>query len=283
VTDHRTRDWLALIWTMSLPSFVTLTYFVLLRRQPAFVQQTAYAIGKTVQFAFPAFWVFVVLREKLLWNPPSTRGLVSGIGFGALVLVAAFALYHGVLQPRGIFDTATVNSPRLAQQAVESEPRGGVRQSGAAESGDREVPAEPREAGSSPAVAIRSKIRGLGVDRLWKFIALGAFYAVFHSLLEEYYWRWFVFQRLQRLWALTPAIGLSSIAFMAHHVILMAVFFGWSSPWTYFFSLSVAVGGAVWAWLYARSGSIYAPWLSHLLVDAAIFSIGYDLAKDLLG
>lgn len=121
------------------------------------------------------------------------------------------------------------------------------------------------------------------MDRLWKFIALGAFYAVFHSLLEEYYWRWFVFQRLQRLWALTPAIGLSSIAFMAHHVILMAVFFGWSSPWTYFFSLSVAVGGAVWAWLYARSGSIYAPWLSHLLVDAAIFSIGYDLAKDLLG
>lgn len=282
MADRPTRDWLALILAMVLPSIVTLTYFVLLRHQPAFVQQTGYAIGKTVQFAFPTFWVFVVLREKLVWSPPSTRGLVSGIGFGALVLVAAFAFYRGVLQPRGIFDAATVSSTRLAQQTVESEARGGVRQSGAARTGDREVPAEPREVGSSPAAAIRSKIRGLGVDRLWKFIALGAFYAVFHSLLEEYYWRWFVFQRLQRLWALTPAIGLSSIAFMAHHVILMAVFFGWSSPWTYFFSFSVAVGGAVWAWLYASSESIYGPWLSHLLVDAAIFLIGYDLAKDLL-
>ena len=281
MTDRRTRDWLALILTMVLPSFVTLTYFVLLRRQPAFLQQTAYAIGKTVQFAFPAIWVFLILREKLAWNPPSTRGLVSGIGFGALVLAAAFSLYHGILQPRGILDAATVNSPRLAQQAVESESRGGVRPSGAARSENREVLGEPREAGNSPAAAIRSKIRGFGVDRLWKFIVLGAFYAVFHSLLEEYYWRWFVFQRLWRLWPLTPAIGLSSIAFMAHHVILMAVFFGWSSPWTYFFSLSVAVGGAIWAWLYARSGSLYGPWLSHLLVDVAIFLIGYDLAKDL--
>jgi membrane protease YdiL (CAAX protease family) len=37
------------------------------------------------------------------------------------------------------------------------------------------------------------------------------------------------------------------------------------------------VGGMVWAWLYWRTGSIYAPWLSHLLIDAAIFTAGYDL------
>jgi hypothetical protein len=34
--------------------------------------------------------------------------------------------------------------------------------------------------------------------------------------------------------------------------------------------------------LYRRSGSLYGPWLSHLLVDAAIFWIGYDLVADLL-
>jgi membrane protease YdiL (CAAX protease family) len=69
---------------------------------------------------------------------------------------------------------------------------------------------------------------------------------------------------------------------MAHHVILLATYFGWSSPWTYAFSLAVAVGGAVWAWLYERSGSLVGPWLSHLVVDAAIFLVGYDLARDLL-
>jgi membrane protease YdiL (CAAX protease family) len=43
------------------------------------------------------------------------------------------------------------------------------------------------------------------------------------------------------------------------------------------FSLCVAFGGAAWAWIYHRSGSIYSVWLSHLLVDAAILVIGYDM------
>ena len=39
----------------------------------------------------------------------------------------------------------------------------------------------------------------------------------------------------------------------------------------------VATGGAVWAWLYERTGSLWAAWLSHLLVDTAIMAVGYDL------
>ena len=73
------------------------------------------------------------------------------------------------------------------------------------------------------------------------------------------------------------AVVLSSLAFTAHHVILLAVFFGgWSWP-TIFFSLCVAVGGAAWAWIYHRSGSLLGPWLSHLLIDAGIFIVGFDL------
>ena len=54
---------------------------------------------------------------------------------------------------------------------------------------------------------------------------------------------------------------------------------GFSSPATWLFSVCVAVGGAMWAWLYERTGSLLGPWLSHLLVDAAIFAIGYDLVR----
>jgi membrane protease YdiL (CAAX protease family) len=43
------------------------------------------------------------------------------------------------------------------------------------------------------------------------------------------------------------------------------------------FAACVAVGGAVWAWLYQRTNSVYAPWISHLVVDASLFVIGYDL------
>jgi uncharacterized protein len=134
----------------------------------------------------------------------------------------------------------------------------------------------------SATVEIRRRLIELGVDSLARYLTLGVFYSLIHSLLEEYYWRWFVFGRLRRHVSLGLAITISSVAFAAHHVVVLGTYFGWLSPWTWLFSLSVAVGGAFWAWLYQRSGSLYGPWLSHLLVDAAIFLVGYDLASDLL-
>ena len=59
--------------------------------------------------------------------------------------------------------------------------------------------------------------------------------------------------------------------------LILGTYFGWTSPATWLFSLAIAIGGAAWAWLYHRSGSLVGPWLSHLLVDAAIFVIGYHL------
>ena len=128
-----------------------------------------------------------------------------------------------------------------------------------------------------PAKMVREKVQGLGLNSAWKFAAAGVFYSLAHSLLEEYYWRWFVFGQLRKFCALPTAVAVSSLGFMAHHVVVLATFFGWSNPATYLFSAAVAIGGSIWAWLYERSGSLYGPWLCHALVDAAIFSIGYDL------
>ena len=74
-----------------------------------------------------------------------------------------------------------------------------------------------------------------------------------------------------------------SLAFALHHVIVLAFYFGWRSPATVAFSLGVALGGAVWAWIYHRSGSLLGPWLSHAVVDAAIFAVGYQLLRSVLG
>jgi len=131
--------------------------------------------------------------------------------------------------------------------------------------------------------AVRSKLAGFGLDSLPRYVALGLFYSLAHSFLEEYYWRWFVFGQLRRLIPPAAAIVLSGLAFAGHHVIVLAVYFGGLSAATVLFSLGVAVGGGFWAWLYQRSGSLYGPWLSHLVVDAAIFIIGYDLAGGLFG
>jgi membrane protease YdiL (CAAX protease family) len=112
------------------------------------------------------------------------------------------------------------------------------------------------------------------------FFTMALFVCVLHSLLEEYYWRWFVFGRLRRYLPLGAALALSSLAFMSHHVFVLAYYLPgrfWIAAVP--FSLCVAVGGIAWAWLYHRYQTLYAPWLSHLLVDAAIMVVGYDMVS----
>jgi membrane protease YdiL (CAAX protease family) len=125
---------------------------------------------------------------------------------------------------------------------------------------------------------LRHKLQEVGMATPARYVALAVFIVAAHSLLEEYYWRWFVFGRLRRLMSRMLAILLSGLAFAAHHIVVLYVylpgkFLSAALP----FALAIAVGGAVWAWLYDRSGSIWSPWLSHLLVDTAIFAIGWDL------
>jgi membrane protease YdiL (CAAX protease family) len=235
---NRRGDTSAIVFALLLPTVVTWVYFVALSAWPAAIQQTAYAAGKTLQFAFPLIWVLLVRREKLQLKRPNANGVAIGLVFGVAIVVAMLVLYHAWLQPAGFFD--------------------------------------------QPAQAVRQKIADLGLSSKWRYAALAVFYALGHSLLEEYYWRWFVFGQMRRLWPFGVAVSVSSLGFMAHHVILLATYFGWQSPATYLLSLSVAVGGAAWAWMYERTGSLYGPWLSHLLVDAGIFIVGYEMVGDML-
>jgi membrane protease YdiL (CAAX protease family) len=124
---------------------------------------------------------------------------------------------------------------------------------------------------------IETKIDDFGVSTVGAYAALGVFYALFHSLLEEYYWRWFVFAQLRRLVSMRWSIAISSLGFMAHHVIILNTFFEDDPALAWTFSLAVAAGGAVWAWMYERWPSLLPIWISHMLIDAAIFLIGYDL------
>ena len=229
----------AILFAIVFPSIVTLLYFVVLADQTPALQQACYAVLKVIQFAFPAVWVFLILKERFRWARPSWDGVSIAVGVGVLIAGSMLAVALLWLEPAGFFDAGGPTS--------------------------------------SPRAQISKKIGDLGIDSFAKYLALTIFYAAFHSLLEEYYWRWFVFRRLREFATVSQAVVVSSLGFMAHHVIVLGVFFGWDSPSTYIFSLGVAVGGAIWAWIYDRSQSIYGPWLSHMLVDAAIFLLGYVL------
>jgi len=233
----RPADACGVLLAMALPTLVTWLYFVALNGYPAAIQQTAYGVGKTLQFALPLVWVLAVQRRRLRPGRPVAAGVGTGIAFGMAAFVVTMLLYHAWLKPAGYLEPA--------------------------------------------AEAVKLKLSGFGAGSPAGYLVLAVFYSLVHSFMEEYYWRWFVFGQLKRLISLWPAVVISSLAFMAHHVLLLAFYFGWFSAATVVFSLAVAVGGAVWAWLYHRSGSLYGPWLSHLLVDAAIFAVGFDMARAL--
>ena len=243
--DSRSAQAAAVIAAIVFPSLVTLVYFHLLAGHAPRLQQSAYGLGKILQFSFPMIWVAFGLRLSV-WRaglPPLERKLSSAasVGFGlvmaALVVAGMFAIY------RWLFPYDLVESLRAS---------------------------------------VTARVRGFSVDNWQKFAALGLFYALVHSLLEEYYFRWFVFGRLRHLISFVPAMIISGLAFMSHHVIVLAHYFDGLSAETVLLSLAIAVGGAIWAWQYERSRSLLGPWLSHLLVDAGIFLIGYDLVRDAL-
>jgi membrane protease YdiL (CAAX protease family) len=130
---------------------------------------------------------------------------------------------------------------------------------------------------------MQAKLLGFGLDTPTKFAGLAIFYSVVHSGLEEFYWRWFVDRRLRSLVGPTWSLVLSSVGFALHHVVVIAVYLGWTNPLTYLASAAVGVGGAWWAWCDRRCQSITPSWVSHALVDAALFYVGWQLVGPSLG
>ena len=232
----RTRDALALIFASFFPLALAYLYFVVLadpedQASPAF--RIAFGIGKSIQFLFPAVYVFCFERAEIRFSMPTLRGMGLGAAFGLIVAAAMFVLYFGVV---------------------------------------RHIPAVRDE---TPAMVYQRLVQFKLTDQLG-FVLISLFICVPHSLLEEYYWRWFVFGWLRRFVPTAAAAGLSGLAFMLHHIVVLGVYFP-GHFWTLAlpFSLCVAVGGIFWAWLYQRSGALYAPWLSHAIIDAAIMAVGY--------
>jgi membrane protease YdiL (CAAX protease family) len=239
-SNSRTRDLIALTFASLFPLAMALLYFVVLNKpggdaNPALM--AAYSTGKTVQFLFPALYVWWFERSGIRFEWPTRRGMGIGAGFGLTVAAAMFALYFGVLQVVPVFATTT---PEM----------------------------------------IHDRLQQSKLNSPLAYAMMGLFLCVPHSLSEEYYWRWFVFGWLRRHVPMSVAVVLSGIGFMLHHVVILYVYIpGYFWTLALPFSLGVAVGGGFWAWLYQRSESLYAPWLSHAIVDTGIMTLGYVMLR----
>lgn len=123
---------------------------------------------------------------------------------------------------------------------------------------------------------VRESAERSGIAEPWRYLALAVYLCSLNAVIEEYVWRWFVFHKCEVLvktgWI---AVLLSAFLFTVHHVLALAAQFDWRV--TALASLGVFIGGAVWSWCYLRYRSIWPGFVSHLIVDVAIFIIGWQL------
>ena len=120
-------------------------------------------------------------------------------------------------------------------------------------------------------------VRGKAVDLgfLGCYWTFAVFLSLGHSALEEYYWRWFVFGSLVRFTPVGWAYFLAGLSFAGHHYVVLGTFFPlWLAA---VLGTLVGVGGVIWCWLFRKYGSLAGAWVSHLMVDAGIMWIGYEL------
>ena len=120
---------------------------------------------------------------------------------------------------------------------------------------------------------VRNKVEALGF--LDHFIPFAIFITLFHSFIEEFYWRWFVFGHLREVLPLPVAHAVAAVGFGGHHLVVTCQYF----PFWFAFGLAacVAVGGLIWSLLFQRYKSLLGSWLSHLVVDAGLMWVGYQL------
>ena len=127
--------------------------------------------------------------------------------------------------------------------------------------------------------AVHTTLLRFNVASLPAFAAFAAFITVFNSSIEEYFWRWFVFGRLKAAKGFTFALIAATLGFGFHHVLILNTFFEpqyfWSA--TMVFCGLISTGGAIWCWMTHKTGSVFAGWISHMIIDAGAMLIGVDM------
>ena len=120
---------------------------------------------------------------------------------------------------------------------------------------------------------LRTATEGMGLATPLAYLG-GALYWIFvNSVLEEYVFRWFVFRQCERLMPGPAAVTAAAAVFTAHHIIALNAYL--DPLLTTLASVGIFIGGATWSWCYLRYRSIWPGWISHAIVDVAVFGIGW--------
>lgn len=105
------------------------------------------------------------------------------------------------------------------------------------------------------------------------FIIISIYISFINSLLEEFFFRGFIFLGLRKVENRTYAHIISALAFAIYHV---AIMFNWFN-WALFIvaMLGLFIGGLLFNYLNEENENIYSSWLVHMFANFAINTVGF--------
>ena len=104
------------------------------------------------------------------------------------------------------------------------------------------------------------------------FIYVSLYISFINSLLEEFFFRGFIFFNLNKTMTLVMSYSISAFAFSIYHVAILA---NWFNPILFMVSLiGLFIGGLIFNKLNIRNGNIYNSWLVHMFANFAINTVG---------
>jgi membrane protease YdiL (CAAX protease family) len=107
------------------------------------------------------------------------------------------------------------------------------------------------------------------------FMFVGLYITFGNSLLEEFFFRGFIFLNLYEIKSKRVAYLYSALLFGFYHI---SIFKTWFNMWLMVLALAGLVSvGFVFNWLDAKSGNFLNSWIVHILADIAIILIGLKM------
>ena len=114
--------------------------------------------------------------------------------------------------------------------------------------------------------ANRMKLSGQGM------VLAGVYTILVNSLIEEFFFRGFIFQELLKRGWKKPAYIISSAAFAMYHVSVFEAWFG--AGLMMVLLLGLFAGGLIFAYFVKKTESILASWFIHISADLALVVFG---------
>lgn len=105
------------------------------------------------------------------------------------------------------------------------------------------------------------------------FVLVAIYISFINSLLEEFFFRGFIFLNFKKLMKREVAYIISAIAFAIYHVAIMANWF--TIPLFILAMTGLFVGGLIFNYLNDENSNIYSSWLVHMAANFAINTVGF--------